>query len=48
MDRDRNSAWNLHPDRYGAPTGGAGSVGAVVPVGDDGTKTEDPTGVLAA
>ncbi len=45
-DRDRNAARNLNPDRAG-PDGGAEPSG-YVPVGDDGTKPKDPTGVLAA
>ncbi|MGH9128637.1 MAG: RNA-guided endonuclease InsQ/TnpB family protein [Acidimicrobiales bacterium] len=45
-DRDRNAARNLNPDRAG-PGGGAEPSGSI-PVGDDGTKPKDPTGVLAA
>jgi putative transposase len=48
LARDRNAARNLNPDRYGVSAGGAGSAGTAVPVGDDGSKTKDPKGVLAA
>jgi putative transposase len=48
LGRDRNAARNLNPDRHGVPAGGTGTVGTAVPVGDDGGKTNDPKGVLAA
>lgn len=48
LGRDRNAARNLNPDRHGVPTGGTGPPGTAIPVGDDGDKTEDPKGVLAA
>jgi hypothetical protein len=48
MDRDRNAARNLNPDRHGVPAGGTEPAGAAVPPGDDGIKTKDPKGVLAA
>lgn len=46
--RDRNSAWNLDPDRIGAPVGGSEPTGAAAPVGDDGKKPKVPAGTLAA
>jgi putative transposase len=46
LGRDRNAARNLNPDRPG-PGGGA-EPSETVPVGNDGTKTRDPTGVRAA
>jgi putative transposase len=46
LGRDRNAARNLNPDRPG-PGGGTGPPGAV-PEGDDGHKTKDPAGTLAA
>ncbi len=48
LGRDRNAARNLNPDRYGVSVGGTKPAGKAVPVGDNGTKTEDPKGVLAA
>lgn len=48
LGRDRNAARNLNPDRHGVSASGTGPAGTEVPVGDDGRKTEDPTGVLAA
>jgi putative transposase len=46
LGRDRNAARNLNPDRPG-PDGRTEPPGTV-PVGDDGHKTNDPAGVLAA
>jgi transposase len=48
IDRDRNAARNLNPDRHGMPGGGTEPAGAATPPGDDGSKTKDPKGVQAA
>lgn len=48
LGRDRNAARNLNPDRHGVSAGGTGTAGTAVPAGDDGRKTNDPKGVLAA
>ncbi len=48
LGRDRTIDRNLNPDRHGVSAGGTGTAGAAVPVGDDGRKTKDPKGVLAA
>jgi putative transposase len=46
INRDRNAARNLNPDRPG-PDGGAEPSGSI-PVGDDGSKTKVPAGAEAA
>lgn len=46
LDRDRNAARNLNPDRPG-PGGGAEPSG-VIPVGNDGSEPKVPAGTLAA
>jgi putative transposase len=48
LGRDRNSARNLNPVRFGVSTGGSEPVDTAVPVGDDGKKTKIPAGTLAA
>ncbi|HWG72855.1 MAG TPA: transposase, partial [Acidimicrobiales bacterium] len=48
LGRDRNAARNLNPDRHGVSAGGTETAGTAAPEGDDGSKTKDPTGVLAA
>lgn len=48
LGRDRNSARNLNPIRFGVSAGGSEPVDTAVPVGDDGKKTKIPAGTLAA
>jgi putative transposase len=48
LGRDRNSARNLNPVRFGVSEGGSGPADAEVPVGDEGKKTRAPAGTLAA
>jgi putative transposase len=48
LERDRNAARNLNPDRVGTPVGGSEPTGAAAPVGDDGRKPRVPAGILAA